>query len=133
MKYIRRNYRPVSFTNFLSGSINEALFYRPAPVYRSVTGYNTEHVLVTTKKRTWNVRQDAKQSSFLLSHGYILHTKFSKFFKNVVQIVSNYGTTCISCISLTHVPIISSSAAVTVLQTTSISPSFNESSFFEYT
>ena len=48
MKPIQRNYCSVSFTNFLSGSILEPLFYRPTP-----TGHNTQHIHTDHSYKTY--------------------------------------------------------------------------------
>jgi len=71
MKPTQRNYRSVSFKNFLSGSILEPLLYRPTLVYCAPTGHNTQHILITVRKCIWNLRQYAKQRHLLLQYGYI--------------------------------------------------------------
>jgi hypothetical protein len=50
MKPTQRNYRSVSFKNFLSGSILKPLLYRLCP-----TGHNTQHILITVTKCTWTL------------------------------------------------------------------------------
>ena len=71
MKPIERNYRSVSFKNFLSGSILELFLYRPTLVNCAPTGHkhttHTDH----SYKMYMEPGQHAKQRHFLISQGYI--------------------------------------------------------------